>query len=191
MTQMASSHSSERLQPWQRFTILDALLMQMGYAMAFSLVFSPYRRLVAQPFDEGAVLIVVTTFCLGSALSGPIVLGSHWLFRGRRTGMSAGEWLWLSPSAILLIVILGVWGLHWVAQALPDPEGIRAILYALFGILLFLVECGCVVNAFLVVMARSFGDLDHPPCRWTDRFGAITCLVLGILLLLTLFAVFS
>lgn len=165
--------------------------MQVGYAIAFSLVLSPYRQLVLDPFDEGGLVILLTTFCLGSAFSGPIVLGSHWLFRGRRAAMSAGEWLWLSPMAILLTLMLGVWLLHWVAQVLPDPEGIRAIFYALLAILLFLMEAGCVTNALLVVMARSLGDLTHPPCWWTDRFGALTCLLLGILVMLSVLAVFS
>ena len=165
--------------------------MQVGYALAFSLVLSPYRRLAVETLDEGSLMILVTTFCLGSAFAGPIVLGSHWLFRGRRAGMSAGEWLWLSPVAILVVAALGIWALHWVAQVLPDPEEIRAVFYALLGMLLFLIEVGCVLNAMLVVMARSFGDLEHAPCRWTDRFGAVTCLLLGIFVVLTVLAVFS
>ncbi|MHB8899845.1 MAG: hypothetical protein ACYC6Y_13950 [Thermoguttaceae bacterium] len=188
---MAAPIPDKRTEPWQRFTVLDALLMQVGYALAFALVLSPYRRMALQPLDEGTVIIALTALCLGSAFSGPIVLGSHWLFRGRRAGMSAGEWLWISPAAILLIAAVGVWALHWIAQMLPDPDGIRAVSYALLGILLFLLEAGCVMNALIVVMARSVGDLDHPPCWWTDRFGALTCLLLGVFVLLTVFAVFS
>jgi hypothetical protein len=86
---------------------------------------------------------------------------------------------------------LGVWALHWVAQVLPDSEQVRAIFYALLALVLFLLEIGCMMNALLVVMARSVGDLAHPPCWWTDRFGAVTCLMLGVFALLTMFAVVS
>ncbi len=190
MTRMASSISTPT-QPWQRFTVLDALLLQVGYALAFSMVLSPYRRLVVSSFDEGSLVLLVTIFCLGSAFAGPIILGSHWLIRGRRVGMSAGEWLWLSPAAILAVGVLGIWALHWAAEIFPDSEGTRAIFYGLLGLLLFLVEIGCVLNALLVVVARSVGDLANPPCWWTDRFGALTCLLLGIFVLLTIFAIIT
>jgi len=190
VTRMASSIST-RTQPWQRFTVLDALLLQVGYALAFSIVLSPYRRLAFSSFDEGSLILLLTTFCIGSAFSGPIILGSHWLFRGRRVGMSAGECLWLSPMAILAIAALGIWALHWVAEVFPDSQGTRAIFYSLLGLLLFLVEIGCVMNALLVVVARSVGDLANPPCWWTDRFGALTCLLLGIFVLLALFAIIT
>lgn len=189
LMQMASSISTDGTKPWQRFTVLDALLLQVGYALALSLVLSPYRRLAFSSFDEGTLVLLLITFSLGSVFSGPIILGSHWLLRGRRAGMSAGEWLWLSPMVVLLLAALGIWALHWVAQLFPDAKEIRAVFYTLLALLLFLVEIGCVMNALLVVVARSVGELDKPPCRWTDRFGALTCLVLGIFALLTVFAV--
>ncbi len=189
VTRMASSIPTRKTEPWQRFTVLDALLLQVGYALAFAVILSPYRRLVVSSFDEGALVLLVLTFCLGGAFSGPIVLASHWLIRGRRVGMSAGECLWLSPMAVLVLAAFGIWGLHWVAQLFPDSKDVRAVFYVLLGLVLFLVEIGCVMNALLVVVARSVGDLDHPPCWWTDRFGALTCLVLGILVLLATFAI--
>jgi cation transport ATPase len=191
LTQMASSISTHKKEPWQRFTVLDALLLQAGYALAFSVVLSPYRRLALGSFDEGAVLILLLTFCLGSTFSGPIILGSHWLIRGRRVGMSAGEWLWLSPFGILLVSALGVWALHWVAQILPDPDEIRAVFFALLALIMFLVEVGCMLNALLVVVARSVGDLTDPPCWWTDRFGTLTCLTIGAIVVLSVLAVLS
>ncbi len=191
MTDISPTMPTHRTEPWQRFTVLDALLLQVGFALAFSLVLSPYRRLAFTSLDEGTFVLLLTTFCLGCAFSGPIVLGSHWLFRGRRAGMSAGEWLWLSPAGILVLGTLGIWALHWAAQVFPDAERIRTVFYALLGFLLFLLEVGCMMNALLVVMARSCGDLDHPPCWWTDRFGAVTCLVLGVFALLAVFAVMS
>ena len=93
--------------------------------------------------------------------------------------------------AILLLGALGIWALHWVAQAFSDPDQARTIFYALLFLVLVLVEIGCMMNALLVVMARSVGDLAHPPCWWTDRFGAVTCLVLGIFFLLIVFAIVS
>ena len=191
MTQMASSIPTHKTESWQRFTVLDALLLQVGYALAFSVVLSPYRRLVVSTFDEGAVLILLLTFCLGSALSGPIILGSHWLIRGRRVGLSAGEWLWLSPFGILLVSALGIWALHWVAQILPDPNEIRAMFFALLGLVMFLAEIGCMLNALLIVVARSVGDLADPPCWWTDRIGTLTCLTIGVIVVLSVLAVLS
>ncbi len=190
MTRMVSSISTHT-EPWQRFTVLDALLLQVGYALALSWVLSPYRRLAFSSFDEGTLILLVTTFCVGSAFSGPIILGSHWLFRGRRVGMSAGEWLWLSPAAILAVLALGIWALHWVAELFPNSEGTRTVFYTGLGLLLFLVVIGCTLNALLVVVARSVGDLANPPCWWTDRFGALTCLALGVFVLLAIFAVIT
>jgi len=189
VTRMAASIPPQKTEPWQRFTVLDALLLQVGYALALALVLSPYRRMVASSFDEGTLFLLGITFCLGSVFSGPIILAPHWLIRGRRVGLSAGECLWLSPLAILLLLAIGIWGLHWAAQLFPASKDVRAVFYAILALVLILLEIGCAMNALLVVMARSVGDLDHPPCPWTDRFGAMSCLLLGILVLLTLFAV--
>ena len=188
---MASSISPPKTEPWQRFTVLDALLLQVGYALAFPLVLSPYRRLAVTSFDEGTLFVLLATFCLGSAFSGPIILGSHWLLRGRRRGLSAGEWLWLSPIALLLVGAFGIWALHWVAQLRPNPDDARAVYFALLGLVLFLVEIGCMLNALLVVVARSVGDLKEPPCWWTDRFGTLTCLLIAVIVVLSVLAVLS
>ena len=182
---------SSKPEPWQRFTVLDVMLLQAGYALALAMVLSPARRMVVTTFDEGTLFILLTTICLGSVFSGPIVLASHWLFRGRRTGLSAGEWLWLSPFGILLSLALGIWALHWLAQVLPDPAEMRAVFFSLLGLVLFLVEIGCTLNALLVVVARSVGDLTEPPCWWTDRFGTLTCLLIGVIAFLCVLAVLS
>ena len=188
---MSSPVPTTKSEPWQRFTVLDVMLLQAGYALALALVLSPARRLALTTFDAGTVLVVLTTICLGGVFSGPIVLASHWLFRGRRTALSAGEWLWLSPFGILIALGLGIWALHWVAQVFPAPAEVRAVFFALLGLVMILVEIGCTLNALLVVVARSVGDLTEPPCWWTDRFGTLTCLVLGIIVLLCVLAVLS
>lgn len=188
---MASSIPTDKTGPWQRFTVLDALLIQVGYAIAFPLVLSPYRRLVLSNFNEGTLFILLATICLGCTFSGPIILGSHWLLRGRRTVLSVGEWLWLSPIGLVLILAVGIWALHWIAQLLPDPNEMRAVFFALLGLVLFLLEIGCMLNALLVVVARSAGDLPEPPCSWTDWFGTLTCLLIGTIILLSGLAVVS
>ncbi len=186
---MATSLPNEETRPWQRFTVLDALLLQAGYALAFSVILSPYRRLAFHSFDEGTLVVLAATLMLGNVFSGPIVLGSHWLVRGRRSFPSAGEWLWLSPVVLCGVALFGIWALHWIAQLFPSPKEIRALFYILWGITLALAEIGCLLNAMMILAARSFGDLDHPPCGWTDRFGAWTCLLTGVVLLLCLLAV--
>jgi hypothetical protein len=190
-TPMATSISTHRTEPWRRFTVLDALLLQAGYGVAFSLLFTPFRDRAFDTIDAGSLFLVLTTACLGSVLTGPIVLGSHWLFRGRRDGLSAGEWLWLSPIVLIALGLLGVWAIHWITYTLPDSKEVRAIFFAVLGLVLLLVEIGCVLNALLVAMARPMGDLITPPCPWADRFGALTCLATGALVLLTVFAVLS
>lgn len=165
-------------EPWQQFTVLDALLLQTGYAIAFSVVFLPARN-AFDTLDLGSVVLVLIAACLGGALSGPIVLGSQWLFRGRRIALSAGEWLWLSPFAVAVAGALGIWIIYWGAEGLPDPEEIRAISFGILAMVLFLVEIGCAVNALIVLVARTSGELTPPPCSWTDRFGAATCLAIG------------
>lgn len=188
---MATSLPNEKTRPWQRFTVLDALLLQAGYALAFSVILSPYRRLAFHTFDEGTLVVLIATLSLGNVFSGPIVLGSHWLVRGRRSLPSAGEWLWLSPIALCGVALLGIWALHWIAQVFPSPNDIRALFYILWGLTLALVEIGCLLNAFLILAARSFGDLGRAPCGWTDRFGAWTCLLMGVALVLGALAILS
>jgi hypothetical protein len=179
---MASTHQHP-VQPWQQFTVLDGLLLQAGYAIAFSVVFLPARS-AFETLDTGSVVLALVAVCLGGALSGPIVLGSQWLFRGRRIALSAGEWLWLSPLAIVVAGALGIWIIYWGAHGLPDPEEIRAVSFGILAMVLFLVEIGCAVNALIVLVARTSGELSPPPCSWTDRFGALTCLVIGTALFL-------
>ncbi|MDI9443163.1 MAG: hypothetical protein QM844_03250 [Planctomycetota bacterium] len=170
-------------QPWQQFTVLDGLLLQAGYAIAFSVVFLPARG-AFEAIDIGSVVLVLIAACLGGAVSGPIVLGSQWLFRGRWIALSAGEWLWLSPLAVFVAGLLGIWVIYWGAHSLPDPEEIRAVSFAILAMVLCLVEIGCAVNALIVLLARTSGELSPPPCSWTDRFGALTCLVIGAALFL-------
>ena len=63
-------------QPWQQFTVLDGLLLQASYAIAFSVVFLPARKRFLEAIDIGSVVLVLIAACL-AAVSGPIVLGSQ------------------------------------------------------------------------------------------------------------------
>jgi len=185
----APSNANDR--PWQHFTVLDAMLLQLAYALAFSMVFVPLRAEMTRGFDVGSLLGVLIAACLGSLLAGPIVLSSHWLFRGRQASLSAGEWLWLSPIALFLTGLVGVCLIYWIALDLPDRQEVQAVFLVFLALSLLLVEAGLVLNALLVLLARWGNQLPQAPCGWTDRFGAVSCLAAGIVTLLIALAVFA
>lgn len=183
---MTDSPSTEKAtgppqQPWQRFTLLDALLLQAGFAVGFSLagcvIWSPGQSLRA---FELALWIVAGTNC-GAVLSAPLVLTVQWCFRGRQGRLSRGEWLWLG--------LFLVFAASFLAALLQSRDPVEAFFYACL--------MGCFFPVFLLpVMAarhefRSAWRLGRPvPCGWTDAFGTAWVFGLGVLdLLMVLYGV--
>ncbi len=171
---------SPRRKSWQRFTLLDVLLLQAGVALGFSLVFLAFGPRASELAPPGLVVLVVAAVLLGMILSGPLVLSVQIVFRGRRERLSMGEWLWLSPLVLGLAAVIG--GEAWAglsASGRPGDEGHLVVLVLL--ILLFAsVQAACMLNA-LMVLAAGTGPV---PCVWTDRFGAASCLASGVAVLL-------
>jgi hypothetical protein len=136
---------------------LDVLLFQVAFGIGLSLAFAADTALESLPF------FVSLSSVLGCLFAGPIVLGSQWLLRGRRGQLSLGEWLWLSPLLLLLVLfLLGVVG------------------YLFFGFLeLFVGFLGTLASVFTAALAAALlvsGAERDLPCYWTDRFGVYATL---------------
>lgn len=173
---MSFSRWLPKRESWQRLTLLDLFLLQAGIGFGFSLSCS-FSLKQAGPAELATAGIV-----WGLVLAGPIVLMVQWIVRKRSRALSIGEWLWLSPTALFLLLCLSVEGpiaasVHW-------------------GRYLFLFWVFAQVMAMGVSLANLFSGLRGcrvtAPCLWTDQagsgaaflFGAWTiCFVLPFLLL--------
>ena len=150
---------------WQRLTILDFLLLMVAYALAGGFVSEESELAVAgnigkfTHYTEMFFQIVV----LGNAFACPIVLAAQYAFRRRRTWLSEGEWLGLAPIILWTI-----------ALCLPRGDPALALLMVLLA---FLAICSSL--AFLLIGLRLCGLWSFATCRWTDVFGAFTCLAMG------------
>lgn len=164
---MPSPFLQEDRQPWQRFTILDLFLLQLGVALGFS--FAVALRPLA---DEGWPFVVVVGAILGPLFCGPLVLFVQWFFRGRNEGLSSGEWLWLSPllihpSGLLLAAVFGPIG------------GLMAFLTVAVWISAQVV---CAALAGIVILSVLAKTRPAVPCVWTDRAGAMMGILTNLLL---------
>jgi len=185
---MIDDHTPEKLEPWQRFTLLDLLLLPVAFGAVCSSVFVPYAgQVFALPVEKvlGLFVIAILSGCIAA---GPLVFLVQLGLRGRRRGLSLGEWLWLSPLALGLIgtagqaIILGVYERceSPLDEAMLGALFLSAVLLASF---LLIVETVCVLAGMAVFLGGVTGKRSGVPCQWTDQFGGATCFLVGAALL--------
>ena len=154
---------------WQRLTILDLLLLMLSYSVAGSLCVWSYEANVwTYPSTKMALFLPIVV--AGNALAPLFILTTQYVFRHRRKWPSEGEWLWLVPIALYSGALY--------SQFFVNPAPAQPFL---MGVLIL-----CSVLATLCLFFRAFGYWGMATCRWTDVFGALTCLSTGALLVLDL-----
>ena len=170
---MDTGPSDDRSERWQRFTILDLLLFQIGLGLGFFLVYVAEILLterlqdvpawVAQP---GLLARSVTGVTAGSSIAGLLVLLVQRAYRGRRQALSAGEWIWLSPALeVLLFAVMGM------GSAVAAP---LMLLCVISGIVLPPL---CLLLSVGIFVCEFGGESRDVPCPWADRAGAAVGLV--------------
>ena len=185
---MIDDHTPEKPEPWQRFTLLDLLLLPVAFGVVCSSVFVPHAGRVFTLPVEKVLSLFVLAILAGCMAAGPLVFLVQLGLRGRRRGLSLGEWLWLSPLVLGLIGTAGKAIILGVYERCESPLG-EATLGALFlsavllASFLLLVEAVCVLAGLGVFLAGVMGKRLEVPCEWTDQFGGATCFLVGVALL--------
>ncbi len=153
-------------EPWRRFTLLDLFLIQLGFALGFSLA------AILKPKEASVAFVLVVGSLFGAVACGPIVLWVQRALRGRWMPLSAGEWLWLLTSA-----------LYAPCLCCPaNPAGIIPIRDALrsLGWLVpapwFMAHGLCGLTALVLLLMR-FDRRSPVACRWTYWAGVIVTLL--------------
>jgi len=180
---MSTGPSDDRTERWQRFTILDLLLFQIGLGLGFFLVHVAEvllsERLQDVPMSTvltGVLEQSVAGVTAGASIAGLLVLIVQWALRGRRQALSAGEWIWGSPAVeLVLFVVMGM------GSAVAAP---LKILCVILGIIL---PALCLLLAVGIFVCEFGGESRDVPCPWADRAGAAVGL-LGHLALIVLAA---
>jgi hypothetical protein len=158
---MAVRHRVYRRHPWQRFTLLDMLLLQASFALGFSLVRS------VDPARAEGVRQVITAVVFGAVLAGPVILLTQWTLRRRSRPLSAGEWLWLSPLVLFFVL--------WCASEIPSAWWSEF----LFGAWVF-AQVNCFGATLATLLSGLRGYRDTVPCYWTDRTGSWVSVLFGL-----------
>jgi hypothetical protein len=148
-----------------RFTLMDGVTLIAAFAIGTCLATHFMRtdtpsgfEMIGQPCVGWAVSCVLWSV----VIAGPLILSVQ-RFRGRCSPLSLGEWLWLAPLSLYLLV--------YVSQGLGDLS---------LGIALLAVSVQCMLSLFaLVVVMGLFGARPDVACRWTDRFGYLVCISVG------------
>jgi hypothetical protein len=159
---------------WKRFTLLDvcAFILALGIGMKLAPSFHSQGSppVLPQSTAEWAAMALIT----GSAIAGPLTLGAQWLIKGRRTSLSMGEWLWLTPSVCYSILIP-------LSQMSPSPTWLVPVL---------LVHCGNLACSVHLLIIEPVGRLRYswsprraPPCLWSDKLGALVSGAIGVYVL--------
>ena len=148
-------------EPWQRFTLLDVFLLQASFAIGLSLA------VTLAPPATGWLFRALAAVVLGLTVAGPIVLGTQWTFRGRRSRLSAGEWLGFTPALFLAVGLFATM-----------VEGLHPLMSFLLG-LWFFVHALCTLDAFWALVGLFKGDRPEVKCPWTDAFGSSVCILFG------------
>jgi hypothetical protein len=155
---MADQPSAEK-EPWQRFTLLDVFLLQASFAIGLSLA------VTLAPPATGWLFRALAAVVLGLTVAGPICLGTQWAFRGRRSGLSMGEWLGFTPAAFFAVGLLVA-----VVGPLFPLILLALVVWVLAQPLFALVALGALVGLFM-------GDRPEVKCTWTDAFGSSVCIL--------------
>ena len=163
-TGMAALHRVARRETWQRFTLLDVLLVQASFGLSFSMACSLW------PGEAGGVERVVSGTVWGLVFTGPITLLAQWTLRSRSRGLSAGEWLWLSPT-----VLFGLLACSLCGPVARFPELSRH----LFSLWMW-AQVTSIGAALAILFSGLRGYRSIVPCYWTDRAGTWASLLFGI-----------
>jgi hypothetical protein len=160
---MGLEHYLRKTEAWQRFTLLDALLLQASFGLSFSLACS------LEPEAPGVERALAGTVW-GLVLAGPIVLMVQWTLRNRSRGLSAGELLWLSPTVLFC--------LFWCS--LRGPAAHRADLSRYLLSFWIFAQVTCIGIAVATLFSGLRGYRGTVPCYWTDRVGNWVALLFGV-----------
>jgi hypothetical protein len=161
---MSLPHRLEDRETWRRLTLLDLLLVQAAFGLSFSLASS------LGPVEVGGIERAMAGVIWGLVFAGPITLMTQWTLRHRSRGLSAGEWLWLSPTVLFAVLWCSLKG-----PAAAYPALSRTLFW---GWAFAQVTCMGVAVAALFSGLRGFRNA--VPCRWTDRTGAWASLLFGV-----------
>lgn len=161
---MAYPHRLRNLESWQRFTLLDMLLVQAAFAVGFSLACS------LEPAEVAAVERVTAGTVWGFVFVGPIVLMVQWTLRARSRGLSAGEWLWLSPALLFFLL--------WCSLELP-ANLFPGLSRHLFSIWVY-AQVTVIGVGLAILFAGLRGLRGTVPCPWTDLAGSWASVLFGL-----------
>jgi hypothetical protein len=146
-----------------RFTLMDCAVLIAALALGMS--FATYLARIDTPIRgvPPRVAWAVTAVLWSGAIAGPLILLAQCV-RGRRTVPSWGEWLWLTPSSLYLLVLASV--------SLGGP-GLPLILAWVA------VQCLASFTASCRLIASLAGLIPGVACRWTDLLGCSVCTAFG------------
>lgn len=162
--------SPQTRQSWQRFGLLDAVLLLLGLGLGFVLVLLPEYALGG--LRPGAHVVV--GLLNGAILGGPIVLFAQRFVHDRREPLSSGERIWLSQS-----LFAGVGILSSVIACSTLPEYDVVLCLCPLGLIVAILIPAIVLRSLWLVLLGCSGLRDPIPCRWTDTFGLVLSFVTG------------
>jgi hypothetical protein len=153
-------------EPWQRFTLLDLFLIQLGFALGFS------AAAILRPKEAPAAFVLVAGSFFGVLACGPIVLWVQWAIRDRWARLSAGEWLWLATSALYALAVCA-----GVFVAVTKSGSVVGLFLAPAVGAWLLAQLACVIVALWTLIVTLPGARPDVPCGWTDRVGIAVSLL--------------
>jgi hypothetical protein len=148
---------------WSRFTLMDGLILIAAFALGMSLeTYLMTRDSIYLRFDPRVVWAMSSVLYSG-VITGPLILAVQRL-RGRRSALSLGEWLWLSPLSFYLpmyaFILLGGNGIGLICAWAP-------------------IQCLFSLAASCWLVTGVLGLRPNAACRWTDFVGCSVCSAVG------------
>jgi len=159
---------------WKDLTIRDLLFVTFAVAVGFSLAVASRSSYQLGGSNEHSLLdaptdteVFLLGFVVGFQLTGPLIISSQFLLRGRRTFLNLREVLWLTPLVTYAVTIISVLVL-----------GLHAEFLAALS-LLVIFAAGCVASGLLLV--RVIGIVasrrERAHWYWGDYLGCISCTI--------------
>jgi hypothetical protein len=152
-----------------KFALMDGVILIAAFALGIYFATDFMRTESDGRFDTNAQPCVdwaVGCVLWSGVIAGPLILLGQ-RFRGRRSRLSWGEWLWLAPLSLYLLV--------YVFQQYQQSDGPRLVL-VVFAVL---IQCMLSFAAFLWLVKGLFGTRLDVACRWTDFLGCLVCMTVG------------
>lgn len=181
--------SNQRVSDWRRFSYWDVVGLMFGAAIAYPFHYFWYYHMRGTGPEPSPIIKSAMFLAMAFVFSGPCVLFSQRYMRGRLTGLSRGERLWVTLAAFWLVAYAGLWSMGFAISYMthqrvivsdPHPGVLMAIVFNLVWLLAHLYST---VEGIKTIRSECLGKQIDSEHIWTSCVGSVSVTTASLLMI--------